>query len=332
MRAFVAVALLAFVSTARAEDDAAVGRRVQDLLRAHQNDVYGCVSAAGGAVRGEVLVRVVVGEGGAVARAEALKSDGDGGKVAACFVDKVRGWSVASLGAAAGDQVVFPLAFRPDDSAAAATTTPPQATVEPIELQAKAQKKTIAHSGQMALFVVRGKVRLGKDVLGPHDLVWLAAKQPAKVVADEPSLLVKVETQLLIAAPAKPLPPRFVVRASEPRAWPVAAGKAMVRLYLPAECNLAVDWVEAQAGVKIPPHRHEGSDEILYIVDGSGTTTIAEAAHPTKPGTVIRVPAGVQHALTVDEPLAAVQVYAPGGPEQRFTKGPVVDPAAKRGK
>jgi quercetin dioxygenase-like cupin family protein len=296
-----------------ADADAAMGRRVQDLLRAHQHDVYGCVGAAGGAVRGEVLVRVVVGEGGVVARAEALKSDGDGGRVAACLVERVRGWSLSSLGAAAGDQIVFPLAFRPESA--------PPAVVEPLALAAR-EAKTIAHDGQLALFVVKGRVRVDGEALGPRDLAWLAPKQLTRLVADEPAVVVRVESPITVAALDRPLPPRFVVRAAQPKAWPIAGGRGTARLYLPTECNLAVDLLEAQAGVSIPPHRHDGSDEILYIINGRGTTTIAAAPRPTRAGDVLHIPAGVEHALTVDESIAAVQVYAPGGPEQRFTQRP----------
>jgi len=297
-------------TSAFADDDEAMGRRVQELLRAHQGDVYGCVASAGGAVRGEVLVRVVMGEGGAVARAEALQADGDGGRVSGCLVERVRGWSLSSLRATAGDQIVFPLAFRPESA--------PPAIVEPLTLAAK-EAKTVAHDGQLALFVVKGRVRVDKDVLGPRDLVWIAPKQLTRVVADEPSLVVRVESSISVAPPDKPLPPRFVVRAAAPKAWPIADGRGAARLYLPSECHLAVDVLEAQAGVTIPPHRHDGSDEILYIMNGRGTTTVAAAPRPTRAGDLLHIPAGVEHALTVDEPIAAVQVYAPGGPEQRFT-------------
>jgi mannose-6-phosphate isomerase-like protein (cupin superfamily) len=43
-----------------------------------------------------------------------------------------------------------------------------------------------------------------------------------------------------------------------------------------------------------------------------------------RPGMAIFIPAGTKHALKVDtkvEPLRAIQIYTPGGPEQRFQKG-----------
>ena len=41
----------------------------------------------------------------------------------------------------------------------------------------------------------------------------------------------------------------------------------------------------------------------------------------------LRIPAGVTHSIAVVDKITALQVYAPGGPEQRFKGGP--DPDAK---
>jgi quercetin dioxygenase-like cupin family protein len=71
-------------------------------------------------------------------------------------------------------------------------------------------------------------------------------------------------------------------------------------------------------GAQIPPHKHDGSDELLYIVSGRCTTTIGGRKVPASAGAIVQIPAGVEHSVVVDEALAAVQVYAPGGPEQRF--------------
>jgi quercetin dioxygenase-like cupin family protein len=69
--------------------------------------------------------------------------------------------------------------------------------------------------------------------------------------------------------------------------------------------------------VKIPPHKHD-ADELIYVIAGRGTTLVGGAPQPVAPGALVTIPAGAEHSLTVDEKLTAVQVYAPGGPEQRF--------------
>ena len=93
-------------------DDNEVGRRLQELLRAHQTDVFECVRGAPRA-EGEVLVRVFVGERGAAERPEILKDQSGAPTVGRCLVEKIRSWDLTPLGAATGDQVVFPLAFKP---------------------------------------------------------------------------------------------------------------------------------------------------------------------------------------------------------------------------
>ncbi len=48
--------------------------------------------------------------------------------------------------------------------------------------------------------------------------------------------------------------------------------------------------------------------------------TLGDAAITVEKGMALRIPAGVAHSFTVggEEPMEIVQVYSPGGPEQRF--------------
>ena len=47
---------------------------------------------------------------------------------------------------------------------------------------------------------------------------------------------------------------------------------------------------------------------------------LGDATLTVEKGMAMRIPAGVPHAFTVggEEPMEIVQVYSPGGPEQRF--------------
>ncbi len=80
--------------------------------------------------------------------------------------------------------------------------------------------------------------------------------------------------------------------------------------------------LSAEAGAEIAVHVHEGSDELLYIEEGEGTMTLGDQTFAVRGGSVIRVPSGIPHSLTVTGtlPLRAIQVYAAAGPEQRFKK------------
>jgi quercetin dioxygenase-like cupin family protein len=118
--------------------------------------------------------------------------------------------------------------------------------------------------------------------------------------------------------------PTAVVRAGAPKALPIAGGKGSVRLFLEqTSASIAVDEITAEAGVKIPAHRHESSDELVHIISGKGTTFLGGKELAVMPGVTLRFPAGAEHALVVHDKLIAVQVYAPRGPEQRFKGGEV---------
>jgi quercetin dioxygenase-like cupin family protein len=73
-------------------------------------------------------------------------------------------------------------------------------------------------------------------------------------------------------------------------------------------------------GAAIAPHRHDDSDELVYVISGRGTLTIGGYRLPAWPGTAFRIPAGIEHSFQVDgdQPVEVVQVYSPAGPEQRF--------------
>jgi len=46
-------------------------------------------------------------------------------------------------------------------------------------------------------------------------------------------------------------------------------------------------------------HYHSGSDEIQYIVEGTGTTWLGDTQRTIKPGDLIIIPRGTAHAGTV---------------------------------
>ena len=114
MVAVVSSAMLGAPAFAAEAEDAAMGKRVQDLLHAHQAEVFGCVAAANGTVKGEMLVRVMVGEDQHPVKADVLKDQTGLPTLGPCLQSKIQKWDLTSLKAAAGDQVVFPLVFKPE--------------------------------------------------------------------------------------------------------------------------------------------------------------------------------------------------------------------------
>ncbi|MCC7382977.1 MAG: cupin domain-containing protein [Deltaproteobacteria bacterium] len=138
------------------------------------------------------------------------------------------------------------------------------------------------------------------------------------------------------AEPSKPTQPvapttakGAVIERDRQPVYPIAGGKAGARVLLdettaPGLKEAAMTELIMLPGTVVPEHVHERSAELLYILEGRGMMQLAEKLLEVKPGTAIFIPAGVKHSLRLDtkvEPLRAIQVYTPGGPEQRFKSG-----------
>jgi quercetin dioxygenase-like cupin family protein len=82
----------------------------------------------------------------------------------------------------------------------------------------------------------------------------------------------------------------------------------------------AASVLKLPAGAKVPEHVHAQETEMLYILEGSGTMTIAGQQVAVTPTSVIQIPPNTKHAFAATAAVRAVQVYTPAGPEQRFKK------------
>jgi len=85
---------------------------------------------------------------------------------------------------------------------------------------------------------------------------------------------------------------------------------------------LAASVLALAANATVPEHVHTAETEILYVLEGSGTMTIAGQAIAVTPTSVIQIPPNTKHAFTAATAVRAVQLYTPAGPEQRFKKKP----------
>ncbi|HEX5064468.1 MAG TPA: cupin domain-containing protein [Kofleriaceae bacterium] len=85
---------------------------------------------------------------------------------------------------------------------------------------------------------------------------------------------------------------------------------------------LAASILQMPAGIKVPEHVHANETEMLYILEGSGTMTIAGQDVAVTPTSVIQIPPNTKHAFTATAAVRALQIYTPAGPEQRFKKRP----------
>ncbi len=70
----------------------------------------------------------------------------------------------------------------------------------------------------------------------------------------------------------------------------------------------------------VPEHVHQNETELLYILAGSGTMTVAGVQLAVTPTSVVQVPPATKHSFTASADVRALQLYTPAGPEQRFKK------------
>lgn len=110
---------------------------------------------------------------------------------------------------------------------------------------------------------------------------------------------------------------------------PAAASKAQVLLHADNTGNDAgaLSLLELAPGLNIPLHRHPASIEVVYLLSGHGLMVdISARERPVGPGDAVYIARGTAHGLKNSgrEPLVAVQLYAPAGPEQRFLGKPPV--------
>jgi quercetin dioxygenase-like cupin family protein len=86
----------------------------------------------------------------------------------------------------------------------------------------------------------------------------------------------------------------------------------------------AVSYISGTSDFRVKAHTHEDSDELLYILKGGGTLHLGGRKLELSPESAAWIPKGVEHSFVAgDQGIEAVQVYSPGGPEQRFLKAPV---------
>ena len=73
------------------------------------------------------------------------------------------------------------------------------------------------------------------------------------------------------------------------------------------------------SGLEVPLHTHASETEVLYVLEGGGTMTVAGEQYQVRPGHAIQIPPGVEHAFAAGaDGVKAIQFYSPSGPEQRF--------------
>ena len=118
--------------------------------------------------------------------------------------------------------------------------------------------------------------------------------------------------------------------AQPTKSMPILIPRAAAKTYGPATifvepasvkgAPLAASVLALPAGAQVPEHVHAHETELLYVLEGSGTMTIAGQPVAVTPTSVIQIPPDTRHAFAATAAVRALQVYTPAGPEQRFKK------------
>ncbi len=219
------------------------------------------------------------------------------------------------------------------------------ASISLLEIEPDAQVELPAGEGTTAVvFAVSGRGRISGPGL-PDDGAPLSAEDAA-VAPDGAALSARAEgdapLELLVSyAPAGPEAELVraeggagapdaaaaevaLVRKDDAATYSIAAGLGEATIYhgedAPGSPRASLTLLEASPGMVVPPHVHEGASEYLYLLSGEGAMTAGDQEFRVGARTAIQVPEGTEHGVEVvsDEPLRAVQIYAPAGPEQRF--------------
>jgi quercetin dioxygenase-like cupin family protein len=104
-------------------------------------------------------------------------------------------------------------------------------------------------------------------------------------------------------------------------AWGQGAYHARIGWEDPAALAV-LDAVSFSHDAKVAEHVHEKEWECLAVLTGEGEVIIAGTPKSMSPGSIACIPPNTKHAWLPrgKDPLYALQVYTPPGPEQRFKK------------
>jgi len=91
-------------------------------------------------------------------------------------------------------------------------------------------------------------------------------------------------------------------------AWQFVDG---VRLHAIGGEQILLCRVTYEPGKRVPDHNHEHTEQVMAIVDGEATVTVAGETHEVKAGDVIVINRGVRHSVFSEKGLTFFEALAP---------------------
>jgi quercetin dioxygenase-like cupin family protein len=308
--------------------------------------------------QGTVFVRATLGPRDAVVSAQVDRDELNNKQALACILGWIGGWTLdgaAAAGVGSGSEVVIPLTFR----AAPGQFVVDRQDVVHRSLGGKSTARVMLHAGSVgarkaslallsinspvllpgkagvdqALYVLWGKGRLEagrSQSLRTGSAVWIPPGARARLSGKLELLQVLAPAGLEQATRKGKLVPAtgagraLVVRAARVRPLRFRHKKLTITPLLHSGTlkhrRLYLGLLKAGSGSGAASHDHGSQAELVYLISGRARVTLGKQTREVTQGQALYLPAGAPHAFTVLEPLEAVQIYAPAGPEQRFFK------------
>lgn len=118
----------------------------------------------------------------------------------------------------------------------------------------------------------------------------------------------------------------IVIRAEEVKGWtsPPPHQRELKILLSPilqeVSKGLSMGVVVLPPGESGDPHTHEDSQEAWYVISGTGKLRAGSEEAQLAPDVVVVAPAKIEHQIINDgeEPLKALFLFSPAGPEEHY--------------
>ena len=104
---------------------------------------------------------------------------------------------------------------------------------------------------------------------------------------------------------------------------PFAMGDTESRVIISPEVgarHVTFNHIRYQPHAEFPQHRHEHSEDVFFVLEGSGWLKEGEKLTPIGPGDVVLIPPGELHG-TVAGPQGMVVVSCQGPPDPKLYSG-----------
>jgi hypothetical protein len=232
---------------------------------------------------------------------------------------------VAAPAASAAPSATLPPPVLPEASAAAGVDAAPSVLAPPVlakfvtVTQAGAKVPVASACDVVFVAVAKGAVTVAGQSLRVGDALMVSSPRDLEVKGTG---LVAVVTRVHdCQGPDAGAPALHVARAGDTKDLSWAGGAMHAHLDFEKDLSPDVYVGRLEGTAPVAEHDHGPSWEVLCAVEASGTFTVdGVPTHLVGPA-IVAVPPGRKHSWQPDpgSKLVAVQVYAPPGPEQRFT-------------